>query len=417
MLYRSQREWGGQPGTVQRESSPAKLRHDWRNVSGRISHPVTPIVLLFSLAFLVSVDVRILAPVLPSISLSLGSTAGTVGLARTSYAFAYGAGQLVYGPLSDRRSRIAVIRVAGLGFSLCTVLSALAVTTRQFIIIRFLAGACAGAVIPLTLVFIGDTVEYARRQVVIGRFSVVTSAALAFSASIGGTVAYFVSWRIMLLGYGLLALIPIGLMWRLEVKRPPETAETAVRFADLLRDRRAQFVYIAVFLEGFLLWGGVTYLGSFGTERHGLDQFAVGLLIALFGIGTMVGGLLMGRLRHRLSENALAMLGGALMGTAFLILVPRWPWHGFAASMLLLGLGFVGLHTTLQLRGTEISPAARGKAFSLFAFSLFAGIATGTAVLGRLVDAGNYEVLFAVAGLGLIGIGIGTALSPPRPTH
>jgi MFS family permease len=69
------------------------------------------------------------------------------------------------------------------------VLSALAVTTRQFIIIiRFLAGTCAGAVIPLTLVFIGDTVEYARRQVVIGRFSVVTSAALAFSASIGGTV-------------------------------------------------------------------------------------------------------------------------------------------------------------------------------------------------------------------------------------
>ncbi|MEI8189393.1 MAG: MFS transporter, partial [candidate division NC10 bacterium] len=312
---------------------------------------------------------------------------------------------------------IAVIRVAGLGFSLCTVLSALAVTTRQFIIIRFLAGACAGAVIPLTLVFVGDTVEYARRQVVIGRFSVVTSAALAFSASIGGTVAHFVSWRIMLLGYGLLALIPIGLMWRLEVRRPPETAEAAVRFADLLRDRRAQFVYIAIFLEGFLLWGGVTYLGSFGTERHGLDQLAVGLLIALFGIGTMVGGLLMGWLRRRLSENALAMLGGALMGTAFLILIPRWSWHGFAASMLLLGLGFVGLHTTLQLRGTEISPAARGKAFSLFAFSLFAGIATGTAVLGRLVDGGNYEVLFAVAGLGLIGIGIGTALSPPRPTH
>ena len=378
---------------------------------------MTPIVLLFSLAFLVSVDIRILAPVLPSISLSLGSPAGTVGVAMTSYAFAYGAGQLVYGPLSDRRSRIAVVRVAGLGFSLCTVLSALAVTTRQFILIRFLAGACAGAVIPLTLVFIGDTVEYTRRQVVIGRFSVVTSAALAFSASIGGTVAHFVSWRVMLLGYGLLALIPIGLMWRLEVRRPPETAEAAVRFADLLRDRRAQFVYIAIFLEGFLLWGGVTYLGSFGTERHGLDQFVVGLLIALFGIGTMTGGLLMGRLRRRLSENALAMLGGALMGTAYLILIPRWPWQGFAASMLFLGLGFVGLHTTLQLRGTEISPAARGKAFSLFAFSLFAGIAAGTAVLGRLVDAGNYEVLFTVAGLGLIGIGIGTALSPPRPTH
>jgi YNFM family putative membrane transporter len=87
-------------------------------------------------------------------------------------------------------------------------------------------------------------------------------------------------------------------------------------------------------------------------------------------------------LRHRLSENALAGMGGLLMGAAYLILIPRWPWPVFALSMLMLGLGFVGLHSTLQLRGTEISPAARGKAFSLFAFNLFTGIAVGTAVLG-----------------------------------
>lgn len=377
---------------------------------------MTPLVLFFALAFLVSVDVRILSPVLPSISLSLGSTAGTVGLAMTTYALAYGTGQLVYGPLSDRLGRIAVVRAAGLGFSVCTVLSALTVTTRQFILVRLLAGACAGAVIPLTLVFIGDTVAYARRQVVIGRFSMVTSAALAFSASVGGTVAYLVSWRLMLLGYGLLALVPVGLMWRLEAPRPSEASEGGGRFGDFLRDRRAQFVYVAVFLEGFLLWGGVTYLGSFGTARYGFDQFSVGLLIALFGVGTMMGGSLMGRIRRRASENTLAALGGTLMGAAFLNLVPRWPWAMFAASMLLLGLGFVGLHTTLQLRGTEIGgAAARGKAFSLFAFNLFGGMSTGTAVLGRLVDAGQYEALFATVGVGLVVVGLGTSLAPLRP--
>jgi predicted MFS family arabinose efflux permease len=156
----------------------------------------------------------------------------------------------------------------------------------------------------------------------------------------------------------------------------------------------------------------VTYLGSFATKRHGLDQFSVGLLIALFGVGTMAGGTLMGPIRRRISENVLAGIGGTLMGTAFLLLIPRWPWLAFAVSMLALGLGFVGLHTTLQLRGTEISPTARGKAFALFAFNLFAGIATGTAVLGRLVDAGRYETLFGMAGIGLVLIGLGTALGP-----
>ena len=378
---------------------------------------MTPLFLLFAMAFLVSVDLRILAPVLPSISDSLGSTAGTVGLAMTSYAFAYGTGQLVYGPLSDRLGRIAVVRAAGVGFSACTVLAALSATTWQFILARLLTGAFAGAVIPLTLVFIGDTVEYERRQVVLGRFSVVTSAALAFSASIGGTVAHFVSWRYMLLGYALLGLIPVGCMWRLDTPGPGVTREApahAARFIDFLRDRRAQLVYVAVALEGFLLWGGTTYLGSFATSRHGLDQFSVGLLIALFGVGIMTGGVLMAAIRRRISESALAGFGGALMGAAYLVLIPRWPWPAFAVSMLVLGLGYVGLHTTLQLRGTEISPTARGKAFSLFAFTLFLGIAIGTAVLGRLVDAGGYEVLFAIAGVGLTVVGLGTALAPGR---
>ena len=56
---------------------------------------MTPLALLLVLAFLVSV--------------SLGVTAGSAGLAMTSYALAYGSGQLVYGPLSDHFGRIAVV--------------------------------------------------------------------------------------------------------------------------------------------------------------------------------------------------------------------------------------------------------------------------------------------------------------------
>jgi predicted MFS family arabinose efflux permease len=379
---------------------------------------LTPLTLLFALAFLVAVDLRILAPVLPSIAASLGATAGAVGLAMTTYAVAYGVGQLGYGPLSDRLGRIRVVRVAGLGFILATALSALTLTTTQFVAARLLVGACAGAMIPLTLVYIGDTVPYERRQTMIGRFSAVTSAAMACSAAVGGIVAYLVSWRVMLLGYAVVALVPVGLMWRLRPERPATdgmAAPSSARFVDFLRDRRARFVYLAIFLEGGLFWGAVTYLGAFATGRYGLDQLRVGLLIALMGVGTMLGGLLMGPIRRRWSESALAGVGGLLMGLSFLALIPHWPWPAFAAAMLLQGFGFVCLHTTLQLRGTEISPTARGKAFALFAFNLFTGMSIGTALLGRLVDADQYGGLFGLAGVGLILIGLGTAAAPPRP--
>ena len=100
------------------------------------------------------------------------------------------------------------------------------------------------------------------------------------------------------------------------------------------------------------------------------------------------------------------------MGLAYLALVPRWPSPLFVGAMLLSGLGFVCLHTTLQLRGTEISSSARGKAFSLFIFCLFTGISAGSAAFGRLVDAGHDELLFALAGAGLIAVGLATAASP-----
>jgi predicted MFS family arabinose efflux permease len=372
---------------------------------------MTPLALLFTLAFLVSVDLRILGPVLPSIATSLGATAGSAGLAMTSYALAYGSGQLVYGPLSDRFGRIKVVRIAAVAFSLFSIVSALSHNTWQFVSARLLAGAFAGAVIPLTVVYIGDHYEYAERQVAIGRFAIVTSAGLAFSASIGGIVAHLLSWRVMLISYSVLALVPVVLLFTLDAGRPDrgDSEEAAVGYVDFLSDPRALLIYALVFAEGFLCWGTVTYLGAFGHRRHGLHQLQIGLLIALFGIGTMVGGSLMSRLRPRRSENWLAGLGGVLMGVAFLALIPLWPWPVFALSMLMLGLGFVGLHSTLQLRATEISSLARGKAFSLFAFNLFTGIAVGTAVLGRLVDAGHDNLMLALAGMGLALVGAATA--------
>ena len=381
------------------------------------------LALLFVLAFVVSVDLRIIAPVLPSIAGSLHATAGGVGLAMTSYALAYGSGQLVYGPLSDRRGRVPVVRLAALGWSACTALSALCATTWQFVLVRLLAGLFAGSVIPLTIVYIGDTVAYTRRQVVVGRFSMVTSAGLAFSAAIGGLVAHLLSWRAMLLAYAVVGLVPVALLWRLPPDRPTrdaEEVEPVARFVDFLRDPFARTVYLAIFAEGFLLWGVVTYLGAYAAERYGLNQMGVGLLIALFGVGTMVGGALMGPMRRRFSEGGLAWTGGLAMGAALLMIAPPGArldtWVIFAAAMLLLGLGFVGLHTTLQVHATEISQAARGKAFSLFPFCLFAGVAAGTAALGPLVDAGAQPVMLVGTGLGLMGVGIVTARIRRRRT-
>lgn len=378
---------------------------------------MSPFALLFAVCFVVSVDNRIIAPLLPSISAALDATPGAAGLAMATYALAYGAAPLLYGPLSDRHGRVAVVRVAALLFCVCTAASGLATSVPQFALVRLLTGAFASASIPLTLTYIGDRFTYGERRKAIGRLAATTSSAQALSASVGGIVAHFVSWRVMFVGYGALTLLPALLMWRLDPARPetpPEAHGSAVRFVDLLMDGRAVAVYLIVSAEAFFLWGGYSYLGAFAARRHGLDQLQVGLLLALVGVGTMTGGLLVPRLQRLLSENALARAGGLGMGGAFAALIPRWPWPVAAGAMLALGLGYMALHTTLQLRGTEIAPAARGKGISLFALFLFSGSALGTALLGRLIDAGRDDFLWGLCAGGLVLVGLLAAL--PRRT-
>jgi len=370
------------------------------------------IPLLFTLAFVIAVDAKLIAPVLPSIAASLGGTVGQVGLAMTTFSSAFAGGQLIYGPLSDRYGRVAVVRLAGLGFVASAVLAAATHATWSFIAVRLLAGAFAGAVGPLTLAHIGDSYPPGPRQVMLGRFNAVISAGFAFSATVGGTVAQLVSWRYMLIGAGVFGLVPVLLMFAHPSGRPAQPAAAGAapaRYRDFLADPWARLVYLSVLVETALLWGGVTYLVAFAIGRFALDQLEAALLIAVFGAGTVGGGLAVKRIMTALSSPALAVCGGALMGGAYLAILPHLPWPIFAVAMLALGIGYAFLHTVLQLRGTEISATARGKAFSLFAMCHWLGIAVGAAALGVLVDRGRVELAFAICGIGLVALGIACA--------
>ena len=65
---------------------------------------MTLLALLFILAFLVSVDVRILVPALLSIAAPLGATAGAAGRVMTSYALASGGLPFVGAGMTGARS-------------------------------------------------------------------------------------------------------------------------------------------------------------------------------------------------------------------------------------------------------------------------------------------------------------------------
>ena len=359
---------------------------------------------LFLLTGLISLDARIIAPVLPAIASSLGVTPGEAGLAMTAYTLPYGAMQVVYGPLSDRYGRVRVIRLTAVAFAVGTALSGLAPGLGAFLGARFLTGIVAAATIPTTFAYIGDSVPYARRHAVIVRMSIAVSAAQALSAAMAGTVTHLVSWRVLFGGYAILTLLTVAAMGGGREARHAPAAER-VTYAALLQMRAARRVYVAAGVEGFFFWGGTTYLAVLVQQRLAWNDLETAMLVATFGLGTIAGGLLLGRLAGALGERTLVTWGGALQGVGFVALVPSLSWPLVAIALFAIGVGFTGVHSTLQTRGTELVPGARGKAFSLFALGYFVGGAAGTAALGRLVDAGRLDLAMVLCGAGLAAVG------------
>jgi predicted MFS family arabinose efflux permease len=367
---------------------------------------LAPLPLLAAIAFLVQVDVRMMTPLLPTIAHSLGTSVTAMGLAMMLYMLPYGLCQFFYGPVGDRLGAIRVVRAAAIGFAVGTLLTGQAHHIVVLDAARFVTGVFAAAVVPLTFAYIGATVPYAERQGTLGRFAAVTSLAQSLSAAIGGTVAHFVSWRFLYVGVGCLLLVPAALLFRTDTRHaPPDVAGGGLHYGLVLRRRAARILYGIVGFEGLFLWGGFTYLGAIAVARFGLNELEVGLLLACYGVATLVGGVSLVRIRTHLPERYLAAFGGGLKGGAYLLMSASGSLLVFAAAIVMLGFGYIALHTTLQTRATELAPEARGTAVALFAFFLFLGGALGSAIFGPLVDHGWHRLFLVICGLGLLVLG------------
>jgi predicted MFS family arabinose efflux permease len=78
----------------------------------------TAVILLSCAAFVVTVDIRVVSPMLRAVADEFRADIGTTGLVVTAYAVPYGLFQLVYGPLADRFGKLRIISFALFAFAI-----------------------------------------------------------------------------------------------------------------------------------------------------------------------------------------------------------------------------------------------------------------------------------------------------------
>jgi predicted MFS family arabinose efflux permease len=348
--------------------------------------------------FIVNLDARVVAPLLPTMARELHVSLAHAGWLVSAYLLPYGLFQLVYGPAADRFGKITVCAYAMTAFSVGTAFCSFWPSFAAILLLRALTGAAAAGLIPLTLAYIGDTVPYERRQATIAALMASAGAAQAFSTSAGGTIAVLLSWRSVFPCLGVLAGAATLGLFALRHRATAVLSNRRPSLRTALATPRMGRLLMLVAAEGFLYMGGFSYLSGLLAQRFRLDALRIGFILALTGVSQLTAARLMPRLIARLSERSLLGVGGAAMGAAYVASAVAPHWSVVALACAFLGAGFILCHTTLQTRATEILPGARGTALALFAFSLFLGSGVGSVLLGAALEPLGFVGAFALAG-------------------
>lgn len=365
------------------------------------------ILLILGLAgFVVMADNWVVSPILPTIAQDIGVNIPDAALIITAYMIPFALFQLLFGFLADRYGKFRVINLAMVFFTLASALCATAAGLTDLVIYRVLTGIFAASVMPVSLALIGDLFSLQERQAAIGTFLGISFLGQGLSMAIGGSIAYFVSWRGVFATYAVFAAAATVLLFIMG-KHIPATTNPQAKFWEvyrhILKNSSSLRIYILVLFEGVFLTGSFSFLGAFIKAQFDFNNFLIGLIMTAFGVMAIIGGRISGKMAGRWGRKITIVIGLTAAALANLIFV------GFDHSLALvvvgvglLGLGLMTAHSTFLTIATEFAAQSRGVAMSLVAFSIMIGGGLGTYIGGRIVTASSITVMYEAYALGLV---------------
>jgi MFS family permease len=147
----------------------------------------------------------------------------------------------------------------------------------------------------------------------------------------------------------------------------------------------------------------------------GISPVNAAFVLALIGVGNVVGGITLGDVADRIGNRRILAIGFILMGISIFVLLPNTEiWIFFVAALIFgIGNGASGVAEptiVAELFGLK----SHGVILGVVSFLFTVGGAIGPLVTGHLFDiSGNYDTAFLISGLVCIGGLILTALLRP----
>jgi predicted MFS family arabinose efflux permease len=322
----------------------------------------------------------------------------------------------IFGVIADLYGRRLLLALGLIAFGIFGTAMAFAPTFGWLLFFRTLQGIGFSAVIPLTIVLIGDLLQGDNEIGGQGLKVFLDRIGYLIFPPLGGLLA-MIAWYWPFVFYCL--TIPVGLaawLWMPETKGK-SNGGTAAYLGDILRLTRHPRLLIAFsagFLRFFLDYGFLTYFPLFLVRTHGISTATAGLLYVFFSVGAMLTSSQAGRIAAGRDKANILFVAFFVSGAA-VIAVP------FVPGVLLVGcaLFFYGLANGVispmqKSLLTQNAPAElRGGIVSFDRLIQQVSKTTSTSIVGLLLVSAELATIFWLLGiLSFISVALMACLLP-----
>jgi len=324
----------------------------------------------------------------------------------------------IFGVIADLYGRRFLLALGLIGFGLFGTAMAFAPSYGWLLAFRALQGIGFSAVIPLTIVLIGDLLEGDNEISGQGLKVFLDRVGYLVFPPLGGLLAA-VAWFWPFALYAL--TIPVGiaaLLWMPETKgkRGEKTMTYLGDMLRLSRHPRLLIAFSAGFLRFFLDYGFLTYFPLFLVRTHGVSTATAGFLYVFFSIGAMLTSSQAGRIAAGRDKANILFVAFAVSGIA-VTAVPFIPGVGFVgAALFFYGVANGVIAPMQKSLLTQNAPAElRGGIVSFDRFIQQVSKTASTSIVGLLLVTTELPTIFWMLGvLSFVSVGLMACLLPRR---
>ncbi|WP_331375872.1 MFS transporter [Sinorhizobium chiapasense] len=361
----------------------------------------------------------VFSSLLPSIAADTHTTIPHAGHLITVFSLSYAIGAPLLSAMAGAADRRRLLVAAMLTFVVGNGIAATSVSFTTLLLAQIVMGMASGlfaATAQATAVSLAGSEHRALAiSIVVGG----TTFAVALGAPLGALIAAFWGWRGTFAAVALLGLACATVLWlRLPRGLSGTKLTLSERFSAIARPGVASSLMVTfLYLAGAFVI--ISYLAPLAIDGAGLSKMALPGLLLAFGVGAVIGNLSSGYLADQVGATRMVAL--SLMSALIVSLVIAFGLHllpRHLAGLLLIGImvpwGIIGwaFPPAQASRIVGFAPEVAHLTLSLNASAIYLGIASGTAIGGRVLEntaaanLGFFAALFPVAALAVLYAGL-----------